>query len=353
MPRPTSPPFEGFFTGWTYGSPRALGMIHGPTRTGPIGADPLSKAVLRAYAAAAAAGTLPVGPRGIGYILLGTTVGGRRVVKDKQKVETPGMTTAARRKHLAGFYDFADIGDTIVALRRAGLLNWDWVADGRTDSHVPVVAASAAEAVEMLRRWADDIGADILADQHVYIEVWCEAADLAQAVANMMIDYGISVYSGSGDIPVGAVRDAALRYLGEMKDGKHVHVLIVGDFDIDGLGNADRFWEDVCTHLTQRGSDLADITLEWVAPLPAHLTEFAADLAAAAGGPVAKADGRALGFTLQAEALVRGGVLRTVLTRRVEALLDMEGVEGTRLRWSDLHAPALLDGLDDLASDLA
>ena len=282
--------------------------------------------------------------RGIGYRLLGTVVGGRTVVKDKQKIDTPGMDPAARRRHLAGFYDFADIGDTITTLRRCDQLEWRWVSDGRTDEIDPTIAIDAAGVKKQLRAYADQFGPDILHDQDVYVECWCEAADLARLVAGLLEPYGISVYSGSGDIPVPAVRYAALRYWAELsgrtpgRRRRRVVVLIIGDFDIDGLENADRFVED--TEAFIRPEFRGRIDWRWVAPRPEHLTRWDATLRPAAGPAVVK-PGRMVPATLQAEALIRDDILRTILTESVEGILDMDQVEATRENWDAIERPLI------------
>ena len=173
------------------------------------------------------------------------------------------------------------------------------------------------------------------------------------AVANILRPYGIPCYSGSGDIPCGAIQDAALRCIAAIDDGREPHILLIGDYDLDGRGNADRFYEDLSRHLEARGYDRDDVDWEWIAPLPAHLADPRfPDLRLAAGGPVAKG-GKSLPFTMQAEALVRGGALRTILTEAVEALLDIDAMTATRGQWDDVESPALLGGLDALADELS
>lgn len=344
MPRSTGDPFEGRISAevlgspFEYRSPRGYGWITDPAKITFVLADPLSRAVLAEFAALSTAGMLPVGPRGIGYRLLGRTVDGRTVVKDKSKIDTTGMDTAARRRHLAGFYDFADIGDTITTLRRCRALDWDWVADGRTDQISPLVAVNAAEVKARLRSTAARFGPDILHDQPVHVECWCEAADLAQLVGTLLAPYGIEVFSGSGDIPTGAILTAAGRYGEALDDGRDVTVLIIGDFDVDGLGNADRFVEDAEAFLDPVDQDRVD--WRWIAPRPEHLTRWDAELRPAAG-PASESRGWAVPFTLQAEALVRDNILRTILTEAVEGVLDMVQVGETRLNWRRTERPAI------------
>lgn len=343
--RPPGDPFTGriteelFGAGWDYDQPREYGRITDPVLRTWLAAHPLAEAILVVYADFNAAGMLPVGPRGCGYVLLGSTIDGRLVVKDKKKVSSHITGRKERTALLVDYVDFADIGNAITALRRAALLRSDWVADGRSEAFSPLVAVNADQVKKTLRDWSEDFGPDILNDQDVYLEVWCEAADLAQSVGGILGDYGVSVYSGSGDVPLRAIRLAATRYELALDAGKEVVVLLIGDYDIDGLGNADRFVEDIEAHLPARHRDTVD--WRWVAPREEHLTDYPV-LAPAAGDPVSLSkSGKSLAFTMQAEALVRGGVLRTLLTAEVEDVLDMDAVEATRGNWDEVEVPAI------------
>ena len=345
--RPPGDPFTGriteelFGVGWTYDQPREYGRITNPALRAWLAAHPLAKRILAVYADFDAEGMLPIGPRGCGYVLLGTTVDGRLTVKEKKKVSPHITGRKARTVLLADYLDFADIGNAIVALRRAALLREDWVADGRSEAINPLVAVNADAVRTRLRRVAEQFGPDILNDQDVHLEAWCEAVDLAQSVGSILADYGVSVYSGSGDVPLPAIIAAAARYESALNAGKEVVVLLIGDYDIDGLGNADRLVEDIEAHLPSRHRHRID--WRWVAPREEHLDDFPI-LVAAAGGPVEKS-GKELSFTMQAEALVRGGVLQTLLIAEAESVLDMDTVEATRDNWTDIEVPAIEEAL--------
>jgi hypothetical protein len=323
--------------GWSYASPRAYGLITSAAQVAELRDHPLSMAILPVYADFDTERILPVGPRGCGYVLLDTTIDGRVVVKEKEKVEAHVSGRRARMAALEGYVDFADIGNAIVALRRAAVLDSDWVADGRSESIDPLVAVNAADVKKVLKGWVDDFGPDILHDQEVLVECWCEAADLARSVGAILGEYGISVYSGSGDVPLPAIEAAAKRYEAALRAGKGVVALIVGDLDIDGVGNADRLVEDIEAHLPP---DLQGVVrYEWVAPRLDILTRFPV-LSPAAGAGVTRA-GKTLTFTMQAEALVRGGALRLLLTEAAEEWLDMAAVEATRSHWDTVIVPEI------------
>ena len=366
MVRSAGEPFDGRISGWEYTAPRAYGFITDLYEIARIEDDPLSIAILVTFQRLAANGNLPVGPRGVGYILLGQVIGGRTVIKAKDKSMVPAGVSG--RTFWKDFIDFQDIGDTITVLRRAGLLDFNSVADGRSDASTPLVAVNADEVRRRLQAVADGFEPNILHDQDVFTECWVEAAGLVQLVGRILGPYGISVYSGSGDVPLTALRLAAKRYERALRHGKDVVVMIVGDRDIDGIENADRLVEDVEGLLPAAHQN--EITWNWVAPRPQHFTRWATELGPAFGGPKRRGD-KILAETMQAEGLLRDAVipgtnppereaiLRTILREAVEGvegaenvlavpgILDMATVEATQDHWENVEEPLIGGALDN------
>lgn len=357
MVRALGEAFTGVFSGWEYNDPRAFGWVDDADEIARIACDPLAMEVTAVLARLQADGLLPVGPRGVGYVMLGTTVNGRKVIKTKKNYGPPG-TKSERIAFLADFYDFQDIGDTLVAMRRARLIPMAWVLDGRTESHNPLVAINAEAVRQSAERVAKAFGPDFLADQHVYCEWWCEAQGLARTVANLLTPYGISVYSGSGDNPLPAVEACARRIRKALRAGKTVVICIVGDFDLDGLENADRFERDVEAFLEHDGLDNR-VDWRWVAPQPFHLLRWPILRAAQEAGK-SRGD-KSLDWTMQGEALLRGGVLATIVKEEmegrdplprfdaddpgIEGVFDMDEYEATQETWDDKHAPVIASHL--------
>jgi hypothetical protein len=355
-------------TPWIYTMARALGFITDPGEILRITSDPLAIEVMATYRRLSATGMLPIGPRGIGYILLGTTIDGKLVIKTKRKLEVPSGRTS--RSFKGDFIDFEDVGNTIVALRRCRRnrigtteLPFTWVADGRSDKWTPRIAVNA-EAVRIWNQnYSKGYAADVLHDQDVYVECWVEAAGLLQVVGNILGHYGIEVYSGSGDVPHTALRHAAGRFLRALREARSVVVPIVGDFDFDGIGNADRLVEDIERLLPARYQD--EIEWRWVAPTEEQLLVYRADLGPAVGPPEIKRvhegkddeEVRELPMTMQAEGLLRSvtlpdgtdgdSILRIVLIEAIEgqydedesAILDMAMVDASHWNWRDVEQP--------------
>jgi hypothetical protein len=335
--------------------------------------DPLATRILAEFAALADTDTIPVGPRGIGYLLLGTQIDGRLVIKDKDDLDEAtfgAKSTPQRGEALGSFIDFDEIGDTIVALRRSHengepVLQHEWVADGRTEWVRPLVADNVDQVRETLRNVAATFGPNFLADQDVFVEGWCEAVELAKLIGKYFTPYGIAVYSGSGDVPLPAIQAAAQRYTAALEDGEGVVVLIIGDHDLDGVGNADRLLADIEAHLPKQWQGI--VTWRWIAPLAEHLARWRATLQPAAGPPKLVIDRkgivtRDLPFTMQADALLRKPadanpdnllkrIMDEVLIGReadpendleaIVRILDMETFKATRDHWDTVEQPKL------------
>jgi hypothetical protein len=129
--------------------------------------------------------------------------------------------------------DDADrIGDHIVRGRRAGLIPWEAVGDGRTESAVPVVCDDPEAFFAEMRQSASVYRLDRQEGQPVYIEMVVEAAGAVEQVFRTTVDYGVPVHSGSGFVSVTALRHVVLR--AEQREVPTV-ILIAGDYDPAGI----------------------------------------------------------------------------------------------------------------------
>ena len=157
--------YVGPFTGHHYVSARPLGNAPWKPRAARAALLDACREVLTALEED---DLLPVGPRAVGYRLLGQTIDTKVLVKDKRDHPKP-----ERR----GLWDFKDVEAVLNRARRAELIPWEWVSDARADSSHPFVFADAS----VWAAWAcDDLkyaGVDVLAEQPCQVEVWTEAAD--------------------------------------------------------------------------------------------------------------------------------------------------------------------------------
>jgi hypothetical protein len=138
--------------------------------------------------------------------------------------------------------DAEKIGDYLVRGRRAGLIPWEAIGDGRTESKIPVVCDDPEAFFAEMRESASVYRLDRQADQDLYIEVVVEAAGAVGQLFRTTADYGVPVYSGSGFVPVTALREMVLR--AEDRDVPTV-VLVLGDYDPAGRDIRERVASDI------------------------------------------------------------------------------------------------------------
>jgi hypothetical protein len=133
-------------------------------------------------------------------------------------------------------------GDYIVRGRRAGLIPWEAIGDGRTESMVPVVCDDAEAFFAEMRQSASVYRLDRQEGQPVYIEMVVEAAGAVEQVFRTTVDYGVPVYSGSGFVAVDALRKVVLR--AEARELPTV-ILVAGDYDPAGWDIRARVWDEL------------------------------------------------------------------------------------------------------------
>ena len=159
----------------------------------------------------------PLGPREIGYVLT---------------ADEFGFT-----------HDDVPLAEKVVArARRAGLIPWEAISDGRTSAAVPWVPGDGVALATALLDELKNAQLDRQEGQPVRVELWAEAAGWLPRLERNAHERGVPVFSGSGSVPVTAVRAAALRAL-------HAHptrtvLLTIGDLDLNGLRNNARPLEE-------------------------------------------------------------------------------------------------------------
>jgi hypothetical protein len=134
------------------------------------------------------------------------------------------------------------IGDYINRGRRAGLIPWEAIGDGRTESAVPVVCDDPEAFFAEMRQSASVYQLDRQEGQSVYIEMAVEAAGGVDQVYRTTSEYGVPVYSGSGFVAITALRGMVLR--AEQRDVPTV-VLVAGDYDPAGIDIRARVADDI------------------------------------------------------------------------------------------------------------
>jgi hypothetical protein len=143
-----------------------------------------------------AEGTLPRGGRGIFYDLRPNGMG-NGVTYRKPDSAHPLSGFGPMEAHPAA------VQEVLVMARRAGIIPESWVADTRAPSPLrDSYDTSAEDEAASIAGWAQDAASSFRLDpqlhQPQYLELWCEAEDLAPRVARISGAYGVPVYSGGG-----------------------------------------------------------------------------------------------------------------------------------------------------------
>ena len=205
--------------------PRPKGLAPYRPRPGSKNSEILS-AALAVLVRYEAEGRLPLGPREVGYVLTG---------------DEWGFTKA----------DIDTVEDVIVRARRAGLIPWHWISDGRTGSAIPWTVRDGEALADELLGQLPDAHLDRQAGQANRVEVWAEAMGWLPRLERICGERGVSVYSGSGSVPVPAIRQAVLRAIfvwNQAPADRPVRTVIlqIGDLDLNGIRNIARpFVDDV------------------------------------------------------------------------------------------------------------
>lgn len=174
-------------------------------------------------------GTLPRGGRGIFYDLRPGGMG-NGVTYIKPDSAHPVSGFGPMDAHPAA------VQEVLVMARRAGLIRESWVADTRAPAPILLsYDASADEVAENIAYWVQNSATAFKLDpqggQPHYVELWCEAEDLAPRIARVAEPYGVPVYCGGGFDGLKGKRDVAAR---AYRRRRPTIVLHIGDRDPHG-----------------------------------------------------------------------------------------------------------------------
>ena len=166
--------------------------------------------------------------------------------------------------------DEENIGTHLTRARRAGLIPWEAIGDGRTEMLIPVVCDDPEAFYAEMRASASVYRLDRQRGQQVYIEVFVEAAGAVEQVYRTTGDaYGVPVYSGSGFNTVTALREVVLR--AEEREIPTT-VLIVGDYDPAGRDIRERVADDIAAFIRD-GHPGVSVDVQTIALTEAQIDE--------------------------------------------------------------------------------
>ena len=135
-----------------------------------------------------------------------------------------------------------------VALRRAGLLSYGWIADATRRGYFVDTFYGGAD---FLRRMASHYRADLWSQADQRVEVWAESRSIASVLQDECNDLAVSLFPCGGFSSISFVHDAA-EYANETVDKSDIVILYVGDFDPAGVLIDRSLEEEMRRHLHRR-----------------------------------------------------------------------------------------------------
>lgn len=137
----------------------------------------------------------------------------------------------------------------LVRARRAQMISFDVIRDDGTVHNEYLRYTSPGDFWKSVESNADHYVRDKLADQPVYVELWCEAAGMVPQLERVAAPYSVPVYSTGGFSSVTVTYEIAARALDRDKPTVFLHV---GDFDPSGESIFDAMTRDAISFLRNR-----------------------------------------------------------------------------------------------------
>lgn len=142
---------------------------------------------------------------------------------------------------------FDDAERVILRGRRAGLIPWEAIDDGRSETDEVPTWGTVAEFLDDVPDW---FRLDLLADQDA-IEVLVEAAGMVAQAAAVAHRYTVPVVTSSGTRTTSVIHELAERTVERAtEDGRKTIVLLIGDLDVDGISAMDSTVDDARAFVT-------------------------------------------------------------------------------------------------------
>lgn len=203
--------------------------------------------------------------------------------------------------------------------RRGGVLSFDAIRDdGVVTIHMSHYATADDFLIEQRRR-AANYRRDLMADQPLHIEVWCEAAGMIGQLARVAHRYSVNVYSSSGFDSLTAKKAISDRICAI---GKPAVVLHLGDYDPSGASIFESSSADVRAFVeADRPNGLVDVDFIRVALTRGQVISYGLSTA-----PAKVTDSRSkawAGETCQLEALSPSQIA-SILDCQIRHLLDKD-----------------------------
>lgn len=206
-----------------------------------------------------------------------------------------------------------------VALRRAGLIPYNWIADMSRRGYFVNTFDGAGD---FLRRMGHLYRADLWRDAEYRCEVWAESRSIASVILDDCQELAVSLFPCGGFSSLSFVHEAAQQH-NHREDGRPLVVLYVGDYDPAGVLIDQSLERELREHLR------ADIELDF---RRIAINEEQVAIYDLPTKPRKDGDKRSqqVAYTVEAEAMP-AQTLRTILRDEVELLLPTDALHVARV----------------------
>jgi len=144
---------------------------------------------------------------------------------------------------------YARLCEYLVRARRAQMISFEDIRDDGTIHHRFQKFTGLDDFWVEVASSAEHYSRDKLADQPVYVELWCEASGMVPQLERVANAYSVPVYSTGGFSSVTVTYEIAARALKRNKPTVFLHV---GDFDPSGESIFEAMSRDACSFLLNR-----------------------------------------------------------------------------------------------------
>jgi hypothetical protein len=210
-------------------------------------------------------------------------------------------------------HGYAMVQNDLVVMRKAGELEYDWLADNTRWQRKPQTYNGIAHALEAT---ASLYRKDLWAHADCYVEIWLEKDALAGVVLPVTARYDVPLMVARGYASLSFLHSAA-SYINTLTVPAFIYHL--GDFDPSGVNAGEKIEET----LRELAPD-ADITFERIAVNPDQITAWNLPTR-----PTKQTDSRAKGFGAESVELdaIEPNQLRAIVETAIEWHLPAEELE--------------------------
>lgn len=128
--------------------------------------------------------------------------------------------------------EYKKLGRLLKEGRMAGIVDWSAIEDRVRQPYVPYWVTGVENAIkDTIRQYR----LDRMKTQDVYIEVWVEKDALSGVLKRITEKYHIKLMVNRGYSSASAMYDSYKRFIKQLRKGKEVYILYLGDHDPSGL----------------------------------------------------------------------------------------------------------------------